>query len=100
MHSLVHGVRRLTPCPLPLARGVFKYSNGDRYEGEFEDNQMSGYGVYVWGQEGSVYRGQVRLRGGKGWGCMPLLLQLLRTLAAICPCAVLYLRGSPEAVNP
>ncbi|KAI7841170.1 hypothetical protein COHA_005136 [Chlorella ohadii] len=39
-------------------RGVFKYSNGDRYEGEFQDNQMSGYGVYVWGQEGSVYRGQ------------------------------------------
>lgn len=21
---------------------------------------MSGYGVYVWGQEGSIYRGQVR----------------------------------------
>lgn len=39
-------------------RGVFKYSNGDRYEGEFENNDMSGYGVYVWGQEGSVYRGQ------------------------------------------
>lgn len=33
--------------------------NTGRYEGEFEDNQMSGYGVYVWGQEGSVYRGQV-----------------------------------------
>lgn len=29
-----------------------------RYEGEFEENNMSGYGVYVWGQEGSVYRGQ------------------------------------------
>lgn len=38
-----------------------------RYEGEFEDNSMSGYGVYVWGKEGSVYRGQasggVALRG-------------------------------------
>ncbi|KAL4423468.1 hypothetical protein ABPG77_005420 [Micractinium sp. CCAP 211/92] len=44
-------------------RGVFKYSNGDRYEGEFEDNNMSGYGVYVWGAEGSVYRGQA----GRGW---------------------------------
>lgn len=29
-----------------------------RYEGEFEENNMSGFGVYVWGQEGSVYRGQ------------------------------------------
>lgn len=31
-----------------------------RYEGEFEENNMSGFGVYVWGQEGSVYRGQWR----------------------------------------
>lgn len=49
-------------------RGVFKYSNGDRYEGEFQDNQMSGFGVYVWGQEGSVYRGQVRAGAGVGEG--------------------------------
>ena len=39
-------------------RGVFKYSNGDRYEGEFVNNNMGGFGVYVWGSEGSVYRGQ------------------------------------------
>ena len=29
-------------------RGVFKYPSGDRYEGEYVENQMSGYGVYVW----------------------------------------------------
>ena len=52
-------------------RGVFKYANGDRYEGEFEENNMSGYGVYVWGAEGSVYRGQVRTGAGvpsSRWG--------------------------------
>jgi len=40
-----------------------------RYEGEFEDNNMSGYGVYVWGAEGSVYRGQASREGtGSGLG--------------------------------
>ena len=43
------------PCCLLSTHG--------RYEGEFEDNNMSGYGVYVWGAEGSVYRGQAS-RGG------------------------------------
>jgi hypothetical protein len=30
-------------------RGVFKYGNGDRYEGEYLANQMHGFGVYVSG---------------------------------------------------
>ncbi|PRW33112.1 MORN repeat [Chlorella sorokiniana] len=54
-HCTYEGLVKEDKCHI---RGVFKYSNGDRYEGEFQDNQMSGYGVYVWGQEGSVYRGQ------------------------------------------
>jgi hypothetical protein len=54
------------PC-LPAAR---------RYEGEFEDNNMSGYGVYVWGQEGSVYRGQVRHASKGGACCEPVAAHL------------------------
>ena len=29
-------------------RGVLRYANGDRYEGEYKDNYMNGLGVYVW----------------------------------------------------
>lgn len=38
-------------------RGVFTYKNGDRYQGEYLDNDMEGYGVYTW-QSGTVYRGK------------------------------------------
>lgn len=82
-------------------RGVFKYSNGDRYEGEFQDNQMSGFGVYVWGQEGSVYRGQVRAGAGVGEGsraacrchhcCCRLRGTCCRCRCRCCVCCVLHL---------
>lgn len=29
-------------------RGVFRYPGGDRYEGEYFENHMQGFGVYVW----------------------------------------------------
>lgn len=38
-------------------RGVFRYPGGDRYEGEYVDGAMQGFGVYVW-SDGTVYRGQ------------------------------------------
>ena len=40
------------PCPTPLLLLA------GRYEGEFRNNQMEGMGVYVWGQEDAVYRGE------------------------------------------
>ncbi|GAX75889.1 hypothetical protein CEUSTIGMA_g3332.t1 [Chlamydomonas eustigma] len=38
-------------------QGVIHYSNSDRYEGEFLNNRMQGYGVYIW-RDGTIYRGE------------------------------------------
>lgn len=47
-------------------RGVFTYSDGDRYVGEYQDNDMDGFGVYVW-KSGTVYRGE--WKDSKMHGC-------------------------------
>ena len=49
-------------------RGVFRYTTGDRYEGEYQHNEMAGYGVYVWGKDGTVFRGQWQRSAMNGCG--------------------------------
>lgn len=39
-------------------RGVFTYADGDRYVGEYRENEMDGFGVYAWKATGTVYRGE------------------------------------------
>jgi hypothetical protein len=43
-------------------RGIKTWSRGDRYEGEFVEDNMSGWGIYTWGP-GSVFAGE-RYEGG------------------------------------
>lgn len=38
-------------------RGVFIYSDGDKYAGEYRDNNMHGLGEYQW-DNGTTYWGQ------------------------------------------
>jgi hypothetical protein len=40
-------------------RGTYTRSNGDRYEGEFENDAMHGEGVYSW-PNGDTYTGQFK----------------------------------------
>ncbi|KIY97617.1 hypothetical protein MNEG_10344 [Monoraphidium neglectum] len=47
------------------SHGVLKFPSKDRYEGQFEQGLMDGYGVYVWA-DGTIYRGdwvQGRMHG-------------------------------------
>lgn len=43
------------------------FSNGDRYNGNYEDGKPSGLGVYIW-KSGSIYEGEFKegLKHGKG----------------------------------
>ena len=34
-----------------------KFSNGDKYEGEFVDNIMYGEGTYTWSHNKAIYKG-------------------------------------------
>ena len=43
--SWYEGLVRSGKCHI---RGVLRYANGDRYEGEYKENHMDGLGVYVW----------------------------------------------------
>lgn len=49
-------------------RGVLVHPNGDRYEGEFRENQYWGFGAYVWTSKGAIYRGQFKEGRIKGCG--------------------------------
>ena len=48
-------------------KGVFKYTNGDRYEGGYNEGVKQGKGVFTWA-DGNVYEGDYEndLRCGKG----------------------------------
>ena len=41
-------------------QGNLETPDGDRYTGEFADDKMHGQGVYVYSEEGGVYRGEFR----------------------------------------
>lgn len=47
-------------------RGVLNFASGDKYLGEFKDNEFEGDGVYVW-KSGTIYRG--RWKNGLMHGC-------------------------------
>lgn len=49
-------------------RGIFSYSDGDRYLGEYRDNDMDGFGVYIWKNGGTVYRGEWKESSMHGCG--------------------------------
>ena len=56
-HSYEGLIRDGAACHL---KGILTFSNGDRYQGEFNNNQMQGYGAYIWKQQEDkcIYRGQ------------------------------------------
>jgi hypothetical protein len=37
--------------------GIFKYPNGDQYEGEWMDNKPDGMGTYTWAESGASTEG-------------------------------------------
>lgn len=39
-------------------KGVYKYANGDVYDGEWKDGSMNGYGVYT-SHDGGKYKGML-----------------------------------------
>lgn len=49
-------------------RGIFTYSDGDRYMGEYRDNEMDGFGVYRWKESETVYRGEWKESAMHGCG--------------------------------
>ena len=63
----------LQPCPQDQnafwnnCYGTFKFSNGDKYVGEFKDNKRHGQGTYTW-TDGTKYVGQFKddERNGQG----------------------------------
>lgn len=40
-------------------KGVFRFANGDRYEGEFDKNLFDGYGVFVWNTAVDEYNNMI-----------------------------------------
>jgi hypothetical protein len=48
-------------------KGIYTFSNGDRYEGEFSENEFSGEGIYYFADE-SVYEGEFRNSDFNGFG--------------------------------
>lgn len=48
--------------------GVFQYVDGDRYEGQYFEGMMHGYGVYSWAQDDSTYFGEWNKNSQNGCG--------------------------------
>lgn len=48
-------------------RGNYEFANGDRYNGDYHDNKRDGSGVYVWKNKGS-YTGQWKADKREGAG--------------------------------
>lgn len=48
-------------------KGIFKFSNGDLYIGEFKNDEMNGNGIYYYSETGAILQGDV-FRGGEIMG--------------------------------
>lgn len=48
-------------------KGIYIFSNGDRYEGEFFENEFSGEGIYYFAS-GGVYEGEFKNSDFNGFG--------------------------------
>ena len=48
-------------------KGIYTFSNGDRYEGEFFEDEFSGEGIYYFAS-GGVYEGEFRNSDFNGFG--------------------------------
>ncbi len=48
-------------------KGIYAYSNGDRYDGEFTFGKKHGNGTYVW-KDGSKYDGEWKIDKENGYG--------------------------------
>ena len=48
--------------------GIFFWNNGDKYEGNYEDNLKHGFGTFYWHNSKKIYRGNWRfgLQNGDG----------------------------------
>lgn len=44
----------------PYGKGKMAFANGDRYEGNYEEGEISGYGVYIHNGETAFYEGDFR----------------------------------------
>lgn len=40
--------------------GMYTYPNGDTYEGEWKDDQKHGIGVYTYKSNGIVFKGRIK----------------------------------------
>lgn len=49
--------------------GIYKYDNGDIYEGEWKDNMRNGHGIYVF-TEGDIYEGEYKDDKISGYGIL------------------------------
>lgn len=49
-------------------KGVYKWSNGDIYDGEFINDKRNGLGVYFWSEKGGTYRGEWKGDRMNGYG--------------------------------
>ena len=48
--------------------GVFQYVDGDRYEGQYSEGMMHGFGVYTWAADDSTYYGEWQNNSQNGCG--------------------------------
>lgn len=49
--------------------GTYTYMNGDKYEGNYENNVRHGYGVYTW-RNGNIYSGNWENDSCNGFGIL------------------------------
>ena len=53
---------------LKHGQGQQRFTNGDLYKGEYQNNRFDGFGTYSWKQDSATYQGSFKngLRHGKG----------------------------------
>ena len=49
-------------------KGIYRFANGEMYEGNFENNLYNGEGKYIWGLDRRKYEGEFKngIISGKG----------------------------------